>query len=438
MPSLFRQLCKWQEPELIAQELTKAWGEEGLIWLDGDNSQLGRWVTLAVDPIEQICCRGLPTEKYGSNPFEKLRSLTPGHWTGWLSYEAGAWIEPSNPWKLNDMATLWIGSHDPVLKFDLQKHELWLEGNQKKRFQKISNWLNELSKQIEIEQLSTNISLNSWEWLTTKVDYAKQVQYIKNWINQGDIFQANLATCCSTLLSKNSSSLAIYNQLRKYCPAPFSGLVIGSGEAKHESVLSVSPERFLKVLPNGKIETRPIKGTRPRGTSPTKDADMAIELVSSTKDRAENIMVVDILRNDLGRVCIPGSIKIPQLVGLESYPQVHHLTSVIHGNLNPNKTWVDLLEACWPGGSISGAPKLRACQRLNELEQIARGPYCGSLINLNWNGTFDSNILIRSLIKNNSTLKAYAGCGIIADSDPEKEVQEMNWKLLPLLQALEK
>ena len=147
-------------------------------------------------------------------------------------------------------------------------------------------------------------------------------------------------------------------------------------------------------------------------------------------------MIVDLLRNDLGRVCQHGSIKVPHLLVLESYSQVHHLTSVVKGRLNTNKTWVDLLEACWPGGSVTGAPKLRACKRLYELEPTARGPYCGSILNINWDGVLDSNILIRSLMIKESSISAHAGCGIVADSDSKKEAEEMNWKLLPLLKAL--
>jgi len=146
---------------------------------------------------------------------------------------------------------------------------------------------------------------------------------------------------------------------------------------------------------------------------------------------------VDLLRNDLGRVCVPGSINVPQLVGLESYPQVHHLTSVVTGQLPPDRSWVDLLRACWPGGSISGAPKLRACQRLAELEPVARGPYCGSLLRRDFDGSFDSSILIRSLLLHHNTLRCHAGCGIVADSDPQAEADELGWKLNPLLEALQ-
>lgn len=416
-----------------------------MIWLDGDGSALGRWVTLAVDPIDQCSCRGLPEEQNATNPFEALRRLKPGHWTGWLSYEAGAWVEPGNPWKSDSMATLWIASHDPVIRFDLSQNELWVEGLNESRLQKIVNWVEaipqnnataSMQKTSKDKAKKRRIPISSWKWLTTDVNYSQNVDQIRNLIGEGDIFQANLTACCTTLLPKEASAFDLFQKLRKYCPAPFSGLVIGAGTATGEAVISASPERFLKVQPTGEVETRPIKGTRPRHKDPTKDADMAIDLVCSIKDRAENIMIVDLLRNDLGKVCQPGSIKVPQLVGLESYPHVHHLTSVVNGSLAANKTWVDLLEACWPGGSISGAPKLRACQRLHELEPTARGPYCGSLIHMDWNGTFDSNILIRSLMLKDSTLRVNAGCGIVADSNPNTEVQELKWKLIPLLEAL--
>ena len=248
--------------------------------------------------------------------------------------------------------------------------------------------------------------------------------------------QANLTACCTTILPNGVTAIDLFQRLRKHSPAPFGGVVIGAGEARDEAIISASPERFLKVLPTGQVETRPIKGTRPRHSDRIQDADLAADLVCSPKDRAENVMIVDLLRNDLGRVCQPGSINVTQLVGLESYPQVHHLTSIIQGYLQPQKTWVDLVEASWPGGSISGAPKLRACQRLYELEPTARGPYCGSLLHLNWNGTFDSSIVIRSLLLEGRKLRANAGCGIVADSDPDDERKELSWKLMPLLEAL--
>jgi para-aminobenzoate synthetase component 1 len=184
------------------------------------------------------------------------------------------------------------------------------------------------------------------------------------------------------------------------------------------------------------VESRPIKGTRPRHRDAEADADAAADLVCDPKDRAENVMIVDLLRNDLGRVCLPGSIQVPQLVGLESYAQVHHLTSVVTGQLAPGHGVTDLLRACWPGGSISGAPKLRAIRRLAALEPVPRGPYCGSLFHLDAEGGFDSSILIRSVIVKGRRLRIQAGGGIVADSDPSGEAAEMGWKIKPLLEAL--
>jgi len=445
MTNLKRLRCQWESPDLVASKLIQEWGDAGFIWLDGDGSELGRWVTLAINPLEQFCSRELKNSKKESNPFKILRELPPGHWTGWLSYEAASWIEPQNPWKSNPMATLWIASHDPVLKFDLQKKELWLEGKDQKKLSLMENFLNKTfnqqfprhkysaAKQIEMKH---RIHLDSWEWKLTNQEYSKRVEELKNWIAHGDIFQANLTTSCQALLPDSMTPLDVYSKLKKFSPAPFAGVIIGDQMTKGEAIISTSPERFLKVLPSGEVETRPIKGTRPRDHDPEKDADWAAELISSTKDRAENIMIVDLLRNDLGRVCKPGSINVPHLLTLESYPQVHHLTSVVKGKLNESKTWIDLLEACWPGGSVTGAPKLRACKRLYELEPTARGPYCGSILNINWNGILDSNILIRSLMIKESTITAHAGCGIVADSDCKKEAEEMNWKLMPLLNAL--
>ncbi len=436
-----RKQCEWKRPESVATELVKTWGQDGFAWLDGDGTDLGRWVTLAINPIEQFCCRGLPDETDDKNPFEILEHLSQGYWIGWLSYEAGAWIEQSNLWKPDSMATLWIAKYDPILRFDLKKKYLWIEGCNPNTFKKLDNWLKSIPSNEESNTIVTNksegIPLINWKWHTSTEEYIIAVEQIKEWIANGDIFQANLTSCCSTRLPEQTKAIDLYKKLREFSPAPFSGLIIANGPAKGEAIISTSPERFLKVLPSGEIETRPIKGTRPRKNDLRLDYEMAAELICSIKDRAENVMIVDILRNDLGKVCKPGSISIPQIVGLESYPHVHHLTSIIKGQLQENKRWIDLMKACWPGGSISGAPKLRACQRLYELEPTARGPYCGALLHINWNGHFDSNILIRTLMMKDNKLRVNAGCGIVADSQPTQEAAELKWKLMPLLQALE-
>ena len=427
----------WLEPAHVAAALAAHWGEAGLIWLDGDGTDLGRWITLAADPVDQHCCRGLPGEEGARNPFATLRTLEPGHWTGWLSYDAAAWSEPSNPWRSDAMASLWIARHDPVLRFDLQQQQLWLEGHDRHRHQQMRHWLKNLAAIAPASATPPATQLGTqWSRDSSREAFASGVQRIRDLIASGDLFQANLTACASSRLNADITNLQLFERLRERCPAPFAGLVVASGAARGEALLSTSPERFLEVSADGRVETRPIKGTRPRATDPDQDASHAAELVCSSKDRAENVMIVDLLRNDLGRVCVPGSVSVPQLVGLESYARVHHLTSVVTGQLREGNTWVDLLEASWPGGSITGAPKLRACQRIAELEPNGRGPYCGSLLRIDWDGRFDSNILIRTVLRKDERLRVHAGCGIVADSDPEAEADELDWKLLPILEAL--
>ena len=426
----------WREPVSVAHLLAHKYGETGMIWLDGDGSDLGRYITLDTAPVETISSRGLPGEPDACNPFELLKQLEPGHWTGWLSYEAAAWNEPRNPWKPNAMASLWIARHDPVLRFDLKKKDLWVEGLNQQRLRTLAYWLEGSEETINDQDrlIKTRIPISSWYQHTDKIGFVRGVQSIRELIASGDLFQANLSVCYSRNWPKGRSPLELFLKIRQQCLAPFSGLIV-TGDS--EAILSYSPERFLKVNTKGQVEARPIKGTRPRSDEPLIDADLAAELVCSEKDRAENIMIVDLLRNDLGRVCEPGSIKVPQIVGLESYRSVHHLTSVVEGQLRQNLSWVDLLRACWPGGSVTGAPKLRACQRLHELEPTSRGPYCGSLIKVDWEGCFDSNILIRSLMRQGDKLRVHAGCGIVADSEPEVEAEELKWKIQPLLKALQ-
>ena len=432
----------WRDPWPLAWGLAEVFGREGLVWLDGDGSDLGRWSVLGVAPQELVVCRD-------QDPFGALAAMVAGggHWMGWLAYGAGAWVEPGAHWRQSDMAVLWAARHDPVLRLDQQEQRLWLEGSDSALFNELAAVIGALPHQAPPEPAA--IPMGAWHWHTSAARFADQVGQVRELIARGDLFQANLSACCEQVLAAPADPLALYGQLRRHCPAPFSGLAIAGGSPASaggparagectslEAVLSASPERFLQVSANGAVETRPIKGTRPRSSDPLADADAAADLVTNPKDRAENVMIVDLMRNDLGRVCQPGSIRVDQLVGLESYRQVHHLTSVVRGQLRPGLGLVDLLRASWPGGSITGAPKVRACQRLSELEPVPRGPYCGSLFRLGADGSFDSNILIRSAMVKGQRLRVHAGCGIVADSDPAGEAEELGWKLQPLLEAL--
>lgn len=442
-PPRQRLPLRWQPPHQVVTALSSALGAEGLVWLDSDGTAQGQRSLLAVAPLEQRQCRGLPGEPGASDPFALLTELAASGepWLGWLSYEAGAWVEPAAHWRQPALPLLQAVQPDPLVVFAHRQQQLWLEGRDPQRLEQFAALITAAAAEPTraAPPAPLPLPLEHWRWHTDPSAFAEQVRQLQAWIAAGDLFQANLTACCEQQLAAppaDAELLALYLRLRQGCPAPFGGLAIASGASGLEAVLSASPERFLRLEANGRIETRPIKGTRPRHADPVADAAAAAELITSPKDRAENVMIVDLLRNDLGRVCTPGSVRVPQLVGLESYRQVHHLTSVVEGQLRTGLGLADLLRACWPGGSISGAPKIRACQRLAELEPVPRGPYCGSLFALDGRGSFDSSILIRSLFFSGGLARAHAGCGIVADSDPDGEAEEMGWKLQPLLRAL--
>jgi para-aminobenzoate synthetase component 1 len=249
------------------------------------------------------------------------------------------------------------------------------------------------------------------------------------YIHAGDCFQVNLAQ--RLLHPFSGSPTDLYDRLRSRNPAPFGGYF----DLGDFVVASASPERFVRVHA-GQVETRPIKGTRPRGRTPAEDRARAEELLTSPKDRAENVMIVDLLRNDLGRVCAYGSVRVQAVCTLESYPTVHHLVSEVRGQLRPGLGPVDLLRAAFPGGSVTGAPKVRAMEIIAELEPTARGPYCGCLGYVGFDGTADTNILIRTFTIGKGWIQFPVGGGIVADSEAEAEYAETLHKAEGLLRAL--
>jgi len=426
----------WIDPEYIAHFLSSKFGEKGLSWLDSDGSDNGTYSFLGIQPKKIIYSRNKINKIECDNPFEKLKKIEEGFWMGWLSYEAGYWLEPKNPWHQSELATLWIASYDPIIKFDLLNKEVILEGSkisELKKYEKLINQINISTVKESINKILyfdfSKINLNK-----ISIQFKKNIIKIKELIKKGDIFQANLTTKCELEALDEYKYLDIYSKIRAKLKAPFGGIIISNDNK--EAVLSTSPERFIKTDINNYVETRPIKGTRPRNEDCEQDSLNAIDLITNEKDRAENVMIVDLLRNDLSKVCERGSVSVSELLKLESYPKVHHLTSVIRGKIKRDNTWLDLLKACWPGGSITGAPKIRACKRIYELENFDRGPYCGSFIKIDWHGCLDSNILIRSFILKNKKIKIHAGCGIVNDSIPKEEDNELKWKLLPLIESL--
>ncbi|TWI53474.1 para-aminobenzoate synthetase component 1 [Pseudomonas duriflava] len=264
----------------------------------------------------------------------------------------------------------------------------------------------------------------------TAEQYRQGIESIQAYISSGDCYQINFTQRFQAPCT--GSSWHAYRALRAACPTPFSGYIRIEGGA----VLSHSPERFLQ-LKQRQVETRPIKGTRPRGTDPQSDAALAAELLASPKDRAENVMIVDLLRNDLGRSCRTGSVRVPELFALESYPNVHHLVSSVRGELADGLDVFNLLAGSFPGGSITGAPKIRAMEIIDELEATRRALYCGSLLYIDVRGEMDSSIAIRSVLIKSNRAYCWGGGGIVKDSTWQEEYAESIAKVSVLMKTLE-
>lgn len=260
--------------------------------------------------------------------------------------------------------------------------------------------------------------------------YDQAFQRIKHYLQEGDCYQVNLTQRFSSPCQGNP--WFAYQSLRQVNAAPFSAYL----NLPDAQVLSSSPERFLKVTA-GSVETKPIKGTRPRKAETIDDQRQMAELASSSKDRAENLMIVDLLRNDIGKSCHTGSVRVPELFAIESYTTVHHLVSTITGELAAGQHALDLLRSCFPGGSITGAPKIRAMEVIEELEPQRRGIYCGAIGYIGFDGNMDTNIAIRTLVHNQNTIRFWVGGGIVNDSRVEEEYQECFDKAAALLQVLE-
>ncbi len=271
-----------------------------------------------------------------------------------------------------------------------------------------------------------------WRSNMSRAEYGDKFARVQAYLSAGDCYQINLTQRFSA--AYRGDEWQAYQALSRANRAPFSAFI----RLPQSAILSLSPERFL-LLDDRHIETKPIKGTRPRLADPEQDQASALELAGADKDRSENLMIVDLLRNDIGRVSRPGSVHVPSLFAVESFPAVHHLVSTIHGELGSRWQAVDLLRACFPGGSITGAPKIRAMEIIEELEPQRRNAYCGSIGYLSQHGRMDTSICIRTLIAADGQLHCWAGGGIIADSEVDSEYQETYDKvarILPLLDAL--
>jgi para-aminobenzoate synthetase component 1 len=269
--------------------------------------------------------------------------------------------------------------------------------------------------QVEREWWDPTLDLRS---SFSRAGYISAVERVREYIFAGDIFQANLSQRFESAIDE--SPWSFYRRLRARNASPFAAFL----DFPEVVMVSASPERFLHVDRQGMVETRPIKGTRPRGFGPEHDAALGQALAESAKDRAENLMIVDLMRNDLSRVCAPHSVRVSELFSLEHYATVHHLVSTVVGELSEGRDAIDLLRAAFPGGSITGAPKLRAMEIIAELEPSRRGVYCGSIGYWSVTGEFDTSIAIRTAVVQDGRVYFSAGGGIVADSDPAQEYLE--------------
>ena len=448
-------------------------GQPHLLFLDSatDPARLGRYSFLSAAPAQVIRTKGRGP---GPTALDQARALLATHRTepiaglppfqgglaGFLSYDYGAVIErlPAPRFDDLDLPDAVLGLYDWVIAWDHQLGKAWLisTGLPATGAERLSRaaermaWVRRMlsgpsagasgrripshpmgsaaaSYPVTTAEQSGEVALRS---SFTERGYLDAVARVRDYIIAGDIFQTNLSQRFEAPLEEDPWRL--YRRLREVNPAPFAAYLEFDGIA----VASASPERFLLLDPAGQVETRPIKGTRPRGMSPEHDAALSRALHDSEKDRSENLMIVDLLRNDLSRSCAPGTVRVPELFALEGYRTVHHLVSTVTGTLAPGRDATDLLATTFPGGSITGAPKVRAMEIIAELEPSRRGIYCGSIGYLSVTGAMDTSIVIRTFVCQGGRAFFSAGGGIVADSEPAQEYQETLDKARALIGAM--
>lgn len=432
-------------------------------------SPRGRYSFLTADPrafVKQA------TAVYGDDPFASFREMQAafpiepvaglppfqGGVAGLMGYELGGSWERIPQAGIDEfqLPVLAAGLYDWVLAWDHHQHRAWWivqawsttdRVTDEERIAVAERRLHVLQERLanssvvcEVQAMQTlsreslaarcSVMDHPPVWSNfSRDDYLHALQRIIDYVHAGDIFQANLSQ--RLLTPAPCGPIALYERLRNSNPAPFAGLFL----CEDWAVISASPERFLHVE-HGQVVTRPIKGTRRRNAAPEADLFSKDELRESEKDQAENVMIVDLLRNDLSRVCLPGSVRVPLLCEVETYATVQHLVSEVCGTLRPGVTVWDLFAATSPGGSISGAPKVRAMEIIAELEPTVRGPYTGSLFYATTPQQADSNLLIRTFVLRHGWLQCNVGGGIVAQSDPEAEYAETWHKAAGMLRAL--
>jgi len=412
-----------------------------------------RYDIIAAEPHVRLVTRGGLTEVHGetselsrADPFELLRDQLAidsscrgelpfsGGAIGYFGYDLARRMErlPARARDSERIPDMAIGIYDWAVVVDHSEQRSWLVGQGRdpdtdRKWDGLVRLFTAESSERQRAPFRVTSPVTS---NFTPKGYGHAFDHILDYIRAGDCYQVNLAQRFTAHAS--GDPWLAYQRLRLINPAPYSAYM----NTPYAQILSASPERFLRVS-NGQVETKPIKGTRPRAGHAKLDAERIAELVASEKDRAENLMIVDLLRNDLSKNCAIGSVKVPRLFEVESFATVHHLVSTVTGRLAEGRDAIDLLRGAFPGGSITGAPKTRAMQIIEELEPHRRGVYCGAIGYIGYDGDMDTNIAIRTLVHSRGIVRFWAGGGIVADSQRDAEYQETFDKAAALLNLLQ-
>ena len=417
--------------------------QQGAVLLDSGKpvSQRGRFDIFSAWPLVQISpkpeesvadfrqrCQALVQRLSLCNAPEGMGLPFTGGLLGYLTYELNTLTQAT---QIEGLASATVGLYDWAVINDHQQQLCWLVCHASVSRQRCEQLLDYLNQETASTS-STPFSLTrNFAPAISAERYRADVQRVHEYIAAGDCYQINYTQRFSA--DYQGDPWSAYVHLRQRCPTPFASFIRVNAQ---QAILSLSPERFIQVQQRH-VESRPIKGTRARGATPAEDQALASNLLASAKDRAENLMIVDLLRNDLGRYCSTGSIRVPELFALESYPNVHHMVSSVTGTLAPEYDALDVLFGSFPGGSITGAPKRRAMQIISELEASVRSIYCGSIFYVDSRGHMDSSITIRTLLANQGEISCWGGGGIVYDSKIADEYQESIQKVQVLMRTLE-
>lgn len=447
-------IIKKYDTRLSSNEIfNKIKSEKNVIFLDSakDKENLGRYSILVCNPRLIITSKGKKIyidgeEISANNPFDELQVLLDkynkdykselpfiGGFVGYLSYDLKCFIEKFNINTVDDIniPDMFFGLYNGAIIVDHLKEEVHLTDSEidNNGQSRINNLKKLIEKEVEEVLLKKHTKEAEISSNFTKEDYIKSINKVRDYIRSGDIYQANMTQRFETKL--RDTPFELYEKLREVNPAPFSSYIdFGDGH-----IVSSSPERFIKIR-DRQIETRPIKGTRPRSNNEIEDKKNREELLNSEKDKSELLMIVDLERNDISKIAKTGTVKVTELFKLETYATVYHLVATIQATIDEKYTISDCLKATFPGGSITGAPKIRAMEVIDELEPTSRSLYTGSIGYIDLNQNLDLNIVIRTFICKDDTAYFQAGGGIVWDSDASAEYQESLDKIFALKKAL--